>query len=62
MQNFLTSILLVLSIAFDSIDQRVVLIHYKLTRNDYLLFSCREAKIHCDFKVQDAKVLSNAVM
>lgn len=62
MQNFLTSILLVLSIAFDSIDQRVVLIHYKLTRNDYLLFSCGEAKIHCDFKVQDAKVLSNAVM
>ena len=31
MQNFLTSILLVLSKAFDAIDQRIVLIHYKLS-------------------------------
>lgn len=51
MQNFLASILLVLSIAFDSIDQRVVLIYYKLTWTDYLLFSWGEAIIHFDLKV-----------
>ena len=61
MHNFLTSILSVLSMAFDAIDQRVVLIHYKLTRNDRVLSSWGEAKIHFLLKVENPRVLQDAI-
>lgn len=50
-QNVLAFILLVSSIAFDAIDQRVVLIHYKLTWNDHILSSWGDSKIHFHLKV-----------
>lgn len=51
MQKFLTSVFLVLLIAFDVIDQRVVLIHYELTGNGDVFSSWGVNRIHFVLKV-----------
>jgi hypothetical protein len=60
MQKFLVSVLSLLSIAFDAVDQRVVLIHYKLTWNSHVLSSWGGAKIH--FYLKEKALKDNSIL